>query len=44
MGAESLVVVGARFANGETGFYLLETREGPGEELQDHACAVAASR
>jgi CDP-diacylglycerol pyrophosphatase len=42
MGAESLVIVGARFANGETGFFLLETREGPGEELQDHACAVAA--
>jgi len=43
MGAESLVAVGARFANGDTGFYLLETREGPGEELQDHRCAVASS-
>jgi CDP-diacylglycerol pyrophosphatase len=42
MRAESLVAVGARFDNGETGFYLLETKEGPGEELQDHACAVAS--
>jgi CDP-diacylglycerol pyrophosphatase len=42
MGAESLVVVGAVFSNGESGFYLLETRGGPGEELQDHGCAVAA--
>ena len=41
MGEESLVVVGATFAGGETGFYLLETRAGPGEELQDHGCAVA---
>lgn len=40
MGEESLVAVGATFANGETGFYLLETRAGPGEELQDHGCAV----
>ncbi len=43
MGSESLVVVGAVFANGESGFYLLETRSGPGEELQDHGCAVAGS-
>lgn len=43
MGEESLVVVGAGFSNGESGFYLLETRAGPGEELQDHGCAVAAS-
>ena len=44
MGAESLVVVGAVFSNGESGYYLLETRAGPGEELQDHGCAVAAPR
>jgi CDP-diacylglycerol pyrophosphatase len=43
MRAESLVAVGARFDNGDTGFYLLETKEGPGEELQDHGCAVAAA-
>lgn len=43
MGAESLVVIGATFASGETGFYLLETRSGPGEELQDHGCAIARS-
>ena len=41
MSAESLVVVGAVFAGGESGFYLLETRGNPGEELQDHGCAVA---
>jgi CDP-diacylglycerol pyrophosphatase len=45
---ESLVVVGATFANGNPGFYLLETQADPatgnrgaGEELQDHSCAVA---
>jgi CDP-diacylglycerol pyrophosphatase len=43
MGAESLVVVGAVFAGGESGFYLLGTRDNAGEELQDHACAVANS-
>jgi CDP-diacylglycerol pyrophosphatase len=43
MGGESLVVVGATFASGESGFYLLETRAGPGEELQDHGCALARS-
>jgi CDP-diacylglycerol pyrophosphatase len=43
MGAESLVVVGAVFDKGESGFYLLETRDGHGEDLQDHGCAVAAS-
>jgi CDP-diacylglycerol pyrophosphatase len=43
MGAESLVAVGAIFGNGESGFYLLETRAGPGEELQDHGCKVASS-
>jgi len=41
MAAESLAVVGANFADGETGFYLLEARGGGGEELQDHGCAVA---
>jgi CDP-diacylglycerol pyrophosphatase len=48
---ESLVVVGATFANGAPGFYLLETRadsatgnRGAGEELQDHSCAVARQR
>jgi CDP-diacylglycerol pyrophosphatase len=44
MGPESLVVVGAVFGTGESGFYLLETRAGPGEELQDHGCAVAGPR
>jgi CDP-diacylglycerol pyrophosphatase len=44
MGAESLVVVGATFEGGALGFYLLETRSGPGEELQDHGCAVARSQ
>jgi CDP-diacylglycerol pyrophosphatase len=43
MGTESLVVVGAVFGTGESGFYLLETRAGRGEELQDHGCAVARS-
>jgi CDP-diacylglycerol pyrophosphatase len=41
MGNESLVVVGAALATGETGFFLLETRAAAGEELQDHGCAVA---
>ena len=41
MAAESLVVVGATFDDGSTGFYLLETRVAGGEELQDHGCAVA---
>jgi CDP-diacylglycerol pyrophosphatase len=44
MAPESLVVVGAVFGAGESGFYLLETRAGPGEELQDHGCAVAGSQ
>jgi CDP-diacylglycerol pyrophosphatase len=42
MRAESLVVVGAVFDKGEPGFYLLETSDGHGEDLQDHGCAVAA--
>jgi len=41
MAAESLVVVGATFEDGSSGFYLLETRVAGGEELQDHDCAVA---
>jgi CDP-diacylglycerol pyrophosphatase len=48
---DSLVVVGATFANGDPGFYLLETRadaatgnRGAGEELQDHGCAVAREK
>ncbi len=44
MAAESLAVVGATFADGSAGFYLLETRSGPAEELQDHSCAVAGAR
>ena len=43
MAAESLVVVGADFGDGETGFYLIEARAGGGEELQDRGCAVAKS-
>jgi CDP-diacylglycerol pyrophosphatase len=42
MSAESLVVVGAVFDDGESGFYLLESRDGHGEDLQDHGCAVGA--
>jgi len=42
MAAESLVVVGATFEDGSSGFYLLETRVAGGEELQDHDCAVAS--
>jgi len=44
MASESLAVVGAVFGTGESGFYLLETRAGPGEELQDHGCALAGSQ
>jgi CDP-diacylglycerol pyrophosphatase len=47
MGEQSLVVVGAIFADGQEGFYLLadqveaaEATSGWGEELQDHDCAV----
>jgi CDP-diacylglycerol pyrophosphatase len=46
MGRETLVVVGARFADGRDGFILLSDRavpgrdQGSGEELQDHGCAV----
>ncbi len=47
MGAETLVVVGATFADGAPGFYLLSDRADPatgdsgaGEDLMDHGCAV----
>jgi CDP-diacylglycerol pyrophosphatase len=47
MGAETLVVVGATFADGSPGFYLLSDRADPaagdsgaGEDLLDHGCAV----
>ncbi len=43
MAMESLVVVGATFDDGAAGFILLETREGGGEELQDHACTIATT-
>lgn len=48
MARHSLVVVGARSATGKPGFILLSGRvkqrsgnPGSGEELQDHACAIA---
>jgi CDP-diacylglycerol pyrophosphatase len=44
MASESLAVVGATFADGKNGFYLLETRVGPAEELQDHECALAGAK
>jgi CDP-diacylglycerol pyrophosphatase len=47
MGDETLFAVGATFADGEPGFYLLAGRadlaagnHGEAEELQDHTCAV----
>ena len=50
MGAQTLVVIGARFANGDPGFILLDDHAdrasgnpGSGEELEDHTCAVARS-
>lgn len=43
MAAESLAVVGAIFPDGETGFYLLESRSGRAVDLQDRSCAVANS-
>ena len=49
MGRQTIVVTGARFKDGKPGFYLLNDEAsvvdldtGSGEELQDHACAVAA--
>ncbi len=48
MSRETLAVVGATFANGDPGFYLLESRADPtipysgaADELQDHDCAIA---
>ena len=48
MGKQTLVVVGAEFADGRPGFIVLTDRANPatgdkasGEELQDHDCAIA---
>jgi len=48
IGRHTLVVVGETFPDGQDGFVLLDDRENPaagdrasGEELQDHACAIA---
>jgi CDP-diacylglycerol pyrophosphatase len=48
MGAHTLVLVGARFADGPQGFVLLDDRadlargnRAGGERLQDHSCALA---
>jgi len=48
MGHHTLVVVGETFADGKPGFLLLDGKAdraagnfGSGEELQDHACAIA---
>jgi CDP-diacylglycerol pyrophosphatase len=48
MGAHTLVLVGATFADGVGGFVLLDNQanvmagdRGSGEELQDHTCAIA---
>ena len=50
MGEQTLVVVGAVFADGRPGFIILTDRVNPvtgdkaaGEELQDHDCAIAQS-
>jgi CDP-diacylglycerol pyrophosphatase len=50
MGKESLVVIGAAFADGKSGFVILDTtadaaggNPASGEELQDHSCALARS-
>lgn len=50
MGMHTLVLTGATFADGSQGFVLLDDRadllagdRASGEELQDHACAVAAN-
>jgi CDP-diacylglycerol pyrophosphatase len=49
MAHQTIVVVGAKFPDGRDGFYVLARTANPlvldfgsGEELQDHACAVAA--
>lgn len=48
MGAQTLTVVGAQFADGKTGFIMLNAQVDvgarafiKGEELQDHSCAAA---
>jgi CDP-diacylglycerol pyrophosphatase len=48
MGAQTLIVVGAQFANAKPGFVILDARADIGggeliksEELQDHSCAAA---
>ena len=48
MGAETIVVAGAKFGDGADGFILLEDKagrapldDGHGEDLQDHTCGVA---
>lgn len=50
MGEQTLVVVGAKFADGSPGFIILTDRvdlatgdRASGEELQDHGCALARS-
>jgi len=50
MGMHTLVLVGATFADGTTGFVLLDDHadlaagdRASGEELQDHSCAVAGA-
>jgi CDP-diacylglycerol pyrophosphatase len=49
MGAQTLAVIGAEFADGQPGFYLLAAKggvpdnpDGASEELLDHDCAVLA--
>lgn len=51
MGMQTLVLVGETFADGTTGFVLLDDHadlatgdRASGEELQDHSCAVARSK
>jgi CDP-diacylglycerol pyrophosphatase len=51
MGEQTLVVIGAEFAGGSTGFIILTDQvnlasgdHASGEELQDHSCALALSR
>jgi CDP-diacylglycerol pyrophosphatase len=48
MGHQTLVVIGATFAGGQPGFIILDDHvnlavgdRASGEELQDHACAIA---
>lgn len=51
MARQTVVVAGAKFKDGKPGFYLLNDEAsvvgldtGSGEELQDHACAVAMQK